>query len=32
MNVFISHFWAYSNHYDRLAEWIFEEVWSVNDQ
>ena len=32
MNVFISHSWAYSNHYDRLAEWIFEEAWSVNDQ
>lgn len=32
MNVFISHSWAYSNHYDRLAEWIFGETWSVNDQ
>lgn len=32
MNVFISHSWAYSDHYDRLAEWIFEEAWSVNDQ
>ena len=32
MNVFISHSWAYSNQYDRLAEWIFEEAWSVNEQ
>jgi len=32
MNVFISHSWAYSGHYDRLAEWIFDEVWSWNGQ
>lgn len=32
MNVFISHSWEYSGHYDRLAEWIFEENWSVNDR
>lgn len=32
MNVFISHSWAYSGHYDRIAEWIFDEVWSVNGQ
>jgi len=32
MNVFISHSWAYSEHYDRLAEWIFGEVWSVGTQ
>ena len=32
MNVFISHSWAYPNHYDRLAEWIFEKAWSVNGQ
>lgn len=30
MNVFISHSWMYSNHYDKLAEWIFEEYWSIN--
>ncbi|GGM11841.1 hypothetical protein GCM10011534_37460 [Pseudooceanicola nanhaiensis] len=30
MNVFISHSWTYSNHYDKLAEWIFEEYWSIN--
>lgn len=27
MNVFISHSWTYSDHYDKLAEWIFEENW-----
>ena len=32
MNVFISHSWSYSNHYDRLAEWIFDETWTVNGQ
>lgn len=32
MNVFISHSWSYSNHYDRLAGWIFEEEWSSNGQ
>lgn len=29
IHVFISHAWAYSNHYDTLASWIFEEKWSV---
>lgn len=32
MNVFISHSWAYSEHYERLAGWVFEEVWSVSGQ
>lgn len=33
VNVFISHSWAYSGHYDKLAEWLFEEGWTVgNDQ
>lgn len=32
MNIFISHSWAYSQHYDRLAEWIFGSSWSVNQQ
>lgn len=27
--VFISHSWAYSHHYERLAEWIFEDDWNV---
>lgn len=25
--VFISHSWSYSGHYDRLAEWLFENEW-----
>ncbi len=29
IHVFISHAWAYSDHYDTLASWIFEEKWSV---
>ena len=29
INVFISHSWAYSGHYNRLAEWIFEQNWTV---
>lgn len=29
IHVFISHAWAYSDHYDTLAEWIFKEKWSV---
>lgn len=27
INVFISHSWAYSGHYDKLAEWVFGESW-----
>lgn len=29
INVFISHSWAYSSHYDKLSGWIFDENWSV---
>lgn len=29
IHVFISHAWAYSNHYDTLVKWIFGENWSV---
>lgn len=29
IHVFISHAWAYSNHYDTLSSWIFDENWSV---
>ncbi len=32
MNIFISHSWSYSGHYDKLAEWIFDEAWSVDGQ
>lgn len=28
IHVFISHAWAYSEHYDTLAGWIFDEQWS----
>lgn len=28
IHVFISHSWAYSGHYNKLAEWIFENSWS----
>lgn len=31
MNVFISHSWTYSDHYNKLAEWIFDERWFIND-
>lgn len=27
IHVFISHSWSYSAHYDKLAEWIFENNW-----
>jgi len=29
IHVFISHAWAYSGHYDTLADWIFNESWRV---
>lgn len=29
IHIFISHAWAYSNHYDTLSSWIFGENWSV---
>lgn len=28
IHVFISHSWAYSDHYASLADWIFETAWS----
>lgn len=27
VNVFVSHSWTYSEHYDKLASWIFEQEW-----
>ncbi len=30
INVFISHSWTYSDHYDKLAGWIFRESWNSN--
>lgn len=29
IHVFISHAWKYSEHYETLADWIFNENWSV---
>jgi len=29
IHVFISHSWAYSDHYDTLSGWIFDERWSM---
>ncbi len=29
IHVFISHAWAYSEHYEILESWIFKENWSV---
>ena len=31
VNLFISHSWTYSTHYDRLCEWIFDTTWRVDD-
>jgi hypothetical protein len=30
VNVFISHSWSYSGHYDKLSEWIFKDNWNIN--
>lgn len=29
VDVFISHSWTYSEHYDKLYEWIFDRSWNV---
>ncbi|KAF3978779.1 MAG: nuclease [Methylococcales symbiont of Iophon sp. n. MRB-2018] len=29
IHIFISHAWAYSDHYETLSSWIFKESWSV---
>lgn len=29
IHVFISHAWAYSEHYETLESWIFKEKWSA---
>lgn len=29
IHVFISHSWSYSEHYETLSKWIFEEQWTV---
>ena len=30
MDVFISHSWTYSEHYEKLYEWIFDTPWNVD--
>lgn len=30
VSIFISHSWSYSDHYDTLAEWLFEKRWQAN--
>ncbi len=30
ISVFVSHSWSYSDHYDKLAEWIFKIKWNSN--
>lgn len=30
IHVFISHSWAYSGHYETLADWIFNKNWNVD--
>lgn len=29
INVFISHSWTYSEHYEKLAEWVFLNKWDI---
>lgn len=29
IHIFISHAWAYSNHYETLENWIFKNNWNV---
>lgn len=29
IHVFISHAWSYSDHYDTLADWVFNDNWSA---
>ena len=29
IHIFISHSWTYSDHYNTLASWIFDQNWSV---
>jgi hypothetical protein len=31
VNIFISHSWSYSDHYDTLSEWLFRNRWKVAD-
>ena len=29
IHIFISHAWAYSNHYNTLSDWVFNVSWSI---
>ena len=29
IHIFISHAWAYSNHYNILSDWLFNSGWSI---
>lgn len=31
VQVFISHSWSYSEHYDKLAEWVFKKEWNFKE-
>lgn len=31
VNVFISHSWSYSGHYDTIADWIFNKAWKSDN-
>lgn len=32
INIFISHSWHHSGHYNTLQSWIFKNTWTVQDQ
>ncbi|MGI9503703.1 MAG: TIR domain-containing protein [Geminicoccaceae bacterium] len=32
VNIFISHSWSYSEHYEKLSEWIFDGNWRSNNR
>lgn len=31
INIFISHAWAYSEHYATLSDWVFQKTWTVGE-
>ena len=32
INIFISHSWSYSGHYETLYSWIVENEWTIHEQ
>ena len=32
IHIFISHSWSYSDHYDTLSKWIFNNNWNVGQE